>query len=378
MDKRKKILLVITKSELGGAQVFVLNLARELRKKGMAVSAAIGDNGFLSEELEKNNIACFELKSLKRSVNPLKIFSYLFEIYNLIKKERFDTVHFNSTNTLAGALSAKIFSGQIKTVFTFHGLSLLDEGYKDSFLLKMLNYIYFKIFLLFVDEQVFVSRFNFERALKIKLTKKAEVIYNGILDPEDIFLKKDEARSNLEKKYHIKLSDYFVIGTIGRLDYQKNHEFLIKLMPAILEKKENVKILIIGDGEERSILEKKIRNNNLEGKIILLGSIKDAQVYLKSFDLFVLPSRYEGLSISLIEALFSGVPILASNVGGNREVLSDSRDQLFELDNKDDFLDKIVNLQEEDLGNSLAICNKKNSMKFLSGEMREKYFQLYS
>lgn len=377
MEKENKILLVITKSELGGAQIFVLNLARELQKKGMRVSLAVGEEGFLSEEFEKLDFPVFKIKGLKRSLNPLKIFTYFFDLYFLLKKEKFNIVHFNSSNTLPGALSAKILSSKIKIVFTFHGLSLLDPQYKKSFFLKTLNYIFFKIFLFFVDSGVFVSNLNLAWAKKIGLYKKGVCIYNGINNPEKDFLEKEKAISELDNITNKNLADHYILGTVGRLDYPKNHKFLLEMMDDIIKIKQHAKIIIIGDGPEKKNLKSSIKEKNLEDKIILAGAQKNAYKYLKAFDIFVMPSRYEGLSISLIEALFSGVPILASDVGGNSEVLMESPEQLYELNDKKDFLNKFTTLQKGEVEERVISKNNKNKSKFRAEEMAEKYLGVY-
>jgi len=131
-------------------------------------------------------------------------------------------------------------------------------------------------------------------------------------------LERETARKFLEEKIKINLKDKFLIGSIGRLDYSKNYEFLIKVFPEILKVKPEAIAIVIGEGPERKKLENLIEKGDLKEKIFLIGELKDASKYLKAFDLFVLPSRYEGLSIILIESLFAQIPILASDVGGKK------------------------------------------------------------
>ncbi len=105
--------------------------------------------------------------------------------------------------------------------------------------------------------------------------------------------------------------------------------------------KENAILIVVGEGKERKKLEGLIKGKNLKEKIFLIGEIKDASKYLTAFDLFVLPSRYEGLSITLIEALFAQIPILASDVGGNKEIVGEN----CVFGNKKEFLEKIKESQ---------------------------------
>jgi glycosyltransferase involved in cell wall biosynthesis len=337
-----KILIVITHGKIGGATNFVFWLAKGLKEKNINVKVGFGEGEYLKEKLKKENIDYVNFKWLKRTHNPLANLFFIFEIKNFLKKEKFDVVHFNSTNALFGAIGTKLT--KTKTVFTFHGLSILDPYYKKHIFLKPIYWIIFKFLLLFIDAPIFVSRNNLEYAQKIKLTKKGVVIYNGI--PEPGFFDREKAINFFEEKLKIDLKDRFIIGSIGRLDYQKNYEFLISIFHKILKITEKAICLIIGDGPERKNLENLIKNLNLEDRIFLLGEIKNANQYLKSFDLFILPSRYEGLSITLIEALFAEIPIIASDVGGNKEIIG--KENVFKLNDEKELLEKILNSKPAD------------------------------
>jgi glycosyltransferase involved in cell wall biosynthesis len=361
-----KILICITHGNVGGATNFVFWLAKELKEKGVDVKVGFGEGDYLKEKLEKKKIEFVNFKWLKRTHNPFSNLFFIFEIKKFLEKEKFDICHFNSTNALFGAISAKISKLKPKTVFTIHGLSILDPNYKKNFWLKPIYWLIFKFLLSFVDVPVFVSKKNLEDAKKLKLVKNGVLIYNGIPEPE--FLEREIARKFFEKKTKVDLKDKFLIGSIGRLDYPKNYEFLINIFPEILKIKPEAISIIVGEGPERKKLENLIEKANLKEKIFLIGELKDASKYLKAFDLFILPSRYEGLSITLIEALFARIPILASNVGGNKEIVGE--DFVFELDNKTDFLLKFKMIFE-----SSQKITKKEEFTLLS--MISNYLQLF-
>jgi glycosyltransferase involved in cell wall biosynthesis len=338
-----KILICITHGNVGGATNFVFWLAKGLKEKGVEVKVGFGEGEYLKERLEKEKIEFVNFKWLKRTHNPLLNLFFIFEIKKFLDKEKFDVCHFNSTNALFGAIGAKISNSKPKTVFTIHGLSILDPNYKKNLWLKPIYWLIFKFLLSFVDIPVFVSSKNLEDAKKLKLAKNGIVIYiyNGILEPE--FLEREIAKKFFEEKIKIDLKEKFLIASIGRLDYSKNYEFLLDVFPEILKIKPNAILIIIGEGPERKKLENLIEKKSLKEKIFLIGEVKDASKYLKAFDLFVLPSRYEGLSITLIEALFAQIPILASDVGGNEEIVG--KNCVFDLNNKEIFLQKFQNLE---------------------------------
>ena len=361
-----KVLIVITHGNIGGATNFVFYLAKGLKESGIEVKVGFGEGEYLKEKLEKGKIEFVNFKWLKRTYNPLSNLFFIFEIKEFLDKEKFDICHFNSTNALFGAIGAKISKSKPKTVFTIHGLSILDPNYRKNLLLKPIYWLIFKFLFSFVDVLVFVSKKNLEDAKKLKIVKDGVVIYNGIPQPE--FLEREIARKFFEEQTKINLENKFLIGSIGRLDYQKNYEFLIKVFPEILKIKPEAIATIIGEGPERKKLENLIEKLNLKEKIFLIGELKDASKYLKAFDLFILPSRYEGLSITLIETLFAQIPILVSDVGGNKEIVG--KDFVFELNNKTDFLLKFKMILES----SQKIPEKD---EFTLSSMISNYLQLF-
>lgn len=113
-----------------------------------------------------------------------------------------------------------------------------------------------------------------------------------------------------------------------------------------------------------------------EQDFFLVGALKESYKYIKAFDVFVLPSRYEGLSISLLEALFAGIPILATNVGGNSEIVNHDARQLYELNNYNEFIKKllIIKNNKEDIAN----YNLSLKSKFELDTMIESYIKIYT
>ncbi|MEM3394275.1 MAG: glycosyltransferase, partial [Candidatus Methanomethylicia archaeon] len=257
-----KIFIIITHGKIGGATNSVFWLAEGLKEKGVDVKVGFGEGDYLKEKLLKENIPFVNFKWLKRTHNPLANVFFIFELKNFLDKEKFDVVHFNSTNALFGAIGAKLSKTKPKTIFTFRGLSILDPNYKKHFFLKPLYFLIFKFLLFFIDIPVFVSKNNLEWAKKSGLTNKGVVIYNGVPKPE--FLTKDEVLKFFEEKIDIDLKNKYIIGSIGRLDYQKNYEFLIEIFPEILKIKENIICIIIGDGPEKEKLKKLIQKLNLK------------------------------------------------------------------------------------------------------------------
>lgn len=367
-----KILYLITKSEIGGAQIFVANLSRKISNLGHQVTIVSGEKGYLSDFAKENKIDFRLVKGLEKSSNPFNIIKFLFNFYSLLRKTKPDVVHLNSSNALLGAFVSKMANMGVRNVFTVHGLSVLDENYKTGVIKKAIFKLFFKFGFFFVDKLVFVSQKNLKFAFNKRVVKSAELIYNGV---EINFLDREEARRFILDKAKIGDDNYFLIGSIGRLAYPKNYEFLIANFDKILEIKPNSRLILIGDGPEeekyRKIAEK------FPGKINFLGKMDDASKYLKAFDLFVLPSIYEGLSLSLIEAYMSGIKIVASDVGGNSEVIGN--ENCYKLNEIDNF----INIFKRNISTEQKSCtdinkNNLNRVKFSLDKMTEKYLKIYN
>ncbi|MCD4693972.1 glycosyltransferase [bacterium] len=373
----KKVFIIITKGEVGGAQMSVLNLARGLKEKGLKVKVGFGEGNFLKNELDKLDIEHIRFKHLKRTHNPFSNLFFIWEIKKYFDKNRYDTVHINSSNALLSAIGAKLSKSKPRIVFTFRGMSMLDENYQKNPVLKSLYRFFFKFLLKFIDKPVFVSRENLEKGEKSGLVKKGYLVYNGLNPSVLKFYTEEESKKRLGDLLKIDLENKFIIGSIGRLAYQKNYEFLINIFSDILKIKPNSIAIIIGEGDERYKYEKLIKEKDLEKKVLLAGNIDNASKYLKAFDLFVLPSRYEGLSITLIETLFAGIPVLAKNVGGNQETLP-SASEIYRLDDKEDFIERFKELTLKDMQEKIMKQNFENSKNFLLKKTLEEYIKIYS
>lgn len=359
-----KILIVITKSELGGAQVFALNLARGLKWAGEEVAVAGGPGDYLPEELDKLGITFKRLNNLARSYNPLRSLKFIFELKQYVSREGFDVVHLNSTNALLGIWGLAALKPRPRLVFTVHGLSLIDDKYKASFLLKKAYRLFFRAAFKKLHDIVFVSKINLDYAkfsgLLDGLKARSHLIYNGIEQKPDYWLSREEARRELG----LNNNDY-IYGSIGRLALQKNYGFLINSYKALKEIKPNAKLVLIGDGPKRVEYEDLILSYGLDKDVILKGEIPEASKYLKAFDLFVLPSFFEGLPISLIEVINASIPAIASRVGGNEEVIGVGN--CFELNDQADFLRLVKDAKPVDT----------NKQSFSLKQMVEGYLQIY-
>lgn len=138
--------------------------------------------------------------------------------------------------------------------------------------------------------------------------KKGKLILNGI----DIraFRFDRDARDAIRRKYG--LADSFVIGHVGHLAQVKNQAYLLELMPRILERKPNARLLLLGEGPDRPLLEQKIAELGLNKAVIMTGNVLNVADYLSAMDVFAFPSLYEGMPLSIIEVQANGLPCALS------------------------------------------------------------------
>ena len=198
-------------------------------------------------------------------------------------------------------------------------------------------------------------------------SEKIKVIYNGVdFKPSD--LNREEARSKVGVHGNIILS-------VGRLVPWKGFRMLIKIMPRILELKQFARLVIVGDGPDKKILESMVKNMGLINKVFLVGkkSKEELAIYLSASDMFVLNSGYEGFSHLILEAMAAGVPIIASAVGGNKEVVKQG-DNGFLVKYNDEFniIEAIKALwNDKELAANFAEKGKETVQRFSSEKMIE-------
>ncbi len=309
-----KILYLVTKSNWGGAQRYVFDLATSMKTKGYQVVVVLGGDGILKTKLESQGVRTISIASLGRDVSLEKDMVSLKRIYEIIKTERPDVLHLNSPKAAGlGAFSGRML-GVKKIVYTVHGWTFNEDRplwqKSEIVLFSWLTMLFCDTVILLSDrEQKQTLRFPFVR-------KKISVIPLGIQVPN--FLSRKEAREKLS----IPL-DAVVIGSIGELTMNKNYLDLI-IATTYLPPKNQFILVVIGDGEQRAEITNEIKKNELSGYSLFIGFKDDASQYLKAFDVFVLPSIKEGLPYVLLEAGLASLPVIATLVGGVPEIIENA------------------------------------------------------
>jgi glycosyltransferase involved in cell wall biosynthesis len=323
---KKKILLVITKSNLGGAQKYVLDLASALPKDRFDVAVAAGGSGPLLGELGMAGIRTIPISALKRDIALLGDIRSLYALIQIMRDEKPDIVHVNSSK--AGGFGA--FAGRVagipRIIFTCHGWAFNEDR---SALSRLVIKFFSWLTVMFAHTTIAVSARDLADGQRMPFAKSKVVLaHNGIRPPQ--LKDRDVARATLfavAKLSGIEMpKNSLLFGAIGELHKNKGYEFMLRAF-ALARKSRNFpyRLLVMGEGEERPKLKKLMKELDLETDVALLGYVKDAPTYLKAFDAFALTSVKEGLPYVLIEAGYAALPVVATNVGGVKEIIEDMR-----------------------------------------------------
>lgn len=309
-----KILHIIDSGGLYGAEVMLLNLVVEQLRQGMEpVIASIGNPCCGEKPLEAEarrrgmQVETFRMR-------PGLNIAGAFKILRFARREGVDILHSHGYkgNILFGMIPKRL--RVIPVIATLHGWTCTG-GCDRMRLYEWLD----RISLRFIDAVVVVNSAMRE---KVRL-KGLHVVDNGIpLDGGDIPCRPEDEKCQVDPEIAEFCSDGFTIGAIGRLSPEKGYDSLLEAVKEVAETNPEIRLVILGEGAERGVLEEQIKRLGLEQRVLMPGYVADARRNMSLFNVFVLSSLTEGLPIVILEAMQAGVPIVATRVGGVPDVLS--------------------------------------------------------
>lgn len=322
--KIKKVVRIIARLNIGGPAIHTVMLTSELNKRGLRdvlvcgkVSDSEGDMMYFAKE---NNVTPIVIPELGREVSLLKDLKSLAEIFSIIKREKPDIVHTHTAK--AGTLGriAAIFAGVPVKIHTFHGH--VFDGYFSPVKARIFIFIE-KILALFTDRVVTVSAL-----VKDEMVNKLKVIKADkcVIVPLGFDLNKFTACESYGGVFRKELNvgrNVFLVGIIGRLVPIKNHNMFLRAAKNIvnINKDVEIKFVIIGDGECAGQLKEEVKRLGLEDDVIFTGWKKNLASVYADLDIVALTSLNEGTPVSIIEAMACAKPVVATDVGGVRDLV---------------------------------------------------------
>lgn len=321
-----KVLYCITSSSWGGAQLNVLELCNDQINRGNEVVFVVGNSGPLLERVKKiKGVKALLLPSLKREISPLNDIKTIFKLHKLIKREAPDIVHLHSSK--AGTLGRLATIGtNAKNVFTVHGWAFTEGS--GSWMKRGLYTIVEKLVEPFTDLFICVSQYDEKIGLNHKVLKPRHnnycVVHNGA-----------PIEDSSHNRQFINNEKIKFIMT-ARFSPQKDQATLLKAISKV--DKSKYELILVGDGPTKQENEKLAEELGISDNVTFTGFKSDVNESLKDADVYILSTKYEGLPISIIEAMSQHLPIIATNVGGNSELIKDNG---FLINGENDLTDKI-------------------------------------
>lgn len=283
--------------------------------------------------------------------NNLKTYKQLKKIMD---ENKYEIIHCHTPvgGVLARLAAKKARKSGTKVIYTAHGFHF----YKGAPLLNWIIYYPIEKWMSkYTDTLITINKEDYELAKKrFKKIKNIEHVHGVGLDTTRFNITKDDEELNQLRKQIGIDKDNTVLTYVAELNENKNQILLIKAMEQLVkETKDNCVLLLIGDGILREEYEQYIKANNLEKSVKLLGKRDDIPKILKLTDIYVASSLREGLPVNILEAMYMGLPVIAMDNRGHRELVKNEENG-FLINNKDELVEKIKII----LSNKKKICKK--------------------
>lgn len=303
-----RIMYLLFSFTVGGTEKLVIDICNEMSKRSHEVFLYIVNDNYDEQILCELSEKVIIIKK-NRQVGSGRLLRQAIDLFEFCKKEKIEVIHCNSFDIPEIAILCRMFLRNIKIVYTIHGVGQYDN-------LNKVRIIYRNVI---CNSIIAISRSVGDDIISHGANqKKVHVIYNAI--------NFDKFEKHFNKRYD---KDNIAIGHVGRIDIEKKGQDLLVEAIAILKKRGiNIKCYFAGAADflhqnDLKKLNALVDKYGLNESIIFCGNVENIPRFLEKIDIFVLPSRYEGFGISLIEAMAMGIPCIASNIAGPKEIIGD-------------------------------------------------------
>ena len=341
-----KVLHIITKSEMGGAQSVLINIVNSLCAEHQ-VTVVAGEGDCKMFDAIDHRVAKIHYPHLCRAisaVNDIKALHFLWRVNRQIKP---DIVHLHSSK--AGLLGRLVFSPQ-KTIYTIHGFDSVRVAFRK--LLPLERFMQRRCAAI-----VGVSQYDVTNLRKEGINRHVHLVYNGIAKPK---------QHSGPSPFSIPSAYTKVVMCIARVAKPKRHDIFIECAKRLPD----YAFVWIGNMKPME---------NVPENTFFLGNLPNAREYCQYADLFMLPSDYEGLPIAILEAMSYSLPVVASNVGGVSEIVIDGKNGYALPNDTEQFVEHIREiLQDDDLRQQFSKYSYELFLRnFTAEKMVSEYLKIY-
>lgn len=304
--------------------------------------------------------------NFEKNMFSLKNFISAFKISKLIKKEKYSTI---STHTILASFFTRLgimlsLKKHPLVINTVHGY-LFDEN--SNFIKKVIMILAEKFVRPVTDTILVMNSTDYEIAKKYNLYKKNLYSINGMgINASKFPFSTEENKSYLREKYNIPKDDFLLIY-VAEFSKRKNQKFLIESLKSLIsEGYNNVKLLLLGDGVLLDDMKQYSKTLGIEDNIIFKGYIKEVCDYYQISDICVSSSRIEGLPFNIMEAMSTGLPVIASKIKGHIDLVNPGENGfLYEYNNINEFCNYVKILyNDRDLLNKMRISSHDLSKNY--------------
>ena len=375
---RIKILYIIKSGDFGGVQSHLINLIEHLDHALFDITVCL-PSGPVARRLKALHVRLIYLDFIRYTINLFSDISSFFKLLGIIKSGNYVIVHAHSSKPgLFGRLAAKILGVPI-IIYTPHLFH-----FRDSFhFLKKKSFMLLETWLSRVVTDMVISVSDHARRLAIqnKIINKDKIvtIANGI-NPLPFERQGNSVRRRKRNEFGIS-DKAVVIGMVARLMPQKAPEDFLQAAARVLDKYENnVCFILVGKGNLKQQIQDLQKELNLARYLYLTGSRDDVPELLNMFDLFVITSLWEGLPITILEAMACSLPVIASDIPGNNEIVMHGETGfLYPKGDIEALSEKIIKLVDDPVAR--ATMGKLGKMRFeehfLASQMAKRTEKLY-
>jgi len=361
-NKKVKVLHVLGSMNMGGIQMFLMNILRNIDNEEVQFDfACMNDKNYFKDEIETLGGNVFFIESHKKIMLHKKL------LFQLLNENEYDYIHIHSGNSLCviDSYLVKKYSKKHKVVYHSHNSSsksVIMHKLCKPFVTKYNDY-YFAC-------STEAAKWMYSK--QVIFSKQYTLISNGIDVKKFLYSKEIE----MKVSEALNLKDCFVIGHVGRFNTQKNHRFLIEIFYKITEKKENVKLLLMGTGPLESEIKERVKDLGIEDKVCFLGNRDDVEKILCACDVFVFPSLHEGLPLTLIEAQSSGLSCYISDVISDEVIITPLVQKISLDETAAQWADKICEYVKEDrIKNNEMVKKSKYNLEYTVRYLSDFYYK---